>query len=256
MTVNRHNLKGEVRMRKTVIACVWILSLVASSLAESAWFAEGRGGVTWLQGTSSSENSGASFGGGGDVSQIDFDAGSSIGGMIGRSFSDGNWAVGLSFDHLVSDTSFEASFPFENQVSIFEGQAESDVVMVNLLRRFRLSTGSHPVSLLIGAGVGAAFNSLVDITEDFRGGDGVADEIIAEDSNTDFAARGTCAIDYAVNNWMSIQISGNAFYLGTFQTGNSRTGPVSLASMTQDIEPYVLDDIWGIGVLAGITVHF
>ena len=242
-------------MNKTVIACIWILSLASSGLAESAWFAEGRGGVTLLQVTSSSKDSGAAFGGGGDVSQIDFDAGSSIGGMVGRFFSDGNWAVGLSLDHLVSDTSFEASFPFQNQVSIFEGKAESDVVMVNLLRRFRLSTGSHPVSLLVGVGIGAAFNSLVDITEDFRGGDGIPDEKIAEDNNIDFAARGACVLDYALNDWISIQISGNAFYLGTFQTGNSRTGPVSLASMTQDIEPYVLD-AWGMGVLAGISVRF
>lgn len=227
------------------------LSLIASPNAVAAdgdWFVGVGGGFAWLEGSSDTTNGGAAFGGGGTVSNVDFDSASTYGALLGRRVG-GGWALALSYDHVGADVSFIANFAAAPGLpSAFAGEVDSDIVMLNAIYSAPLSTGNPRWSIHAGAAAGVALNTM-SVTEDFFPFNGVPDQTLAEGDNTSFAARGTLGIGYALDECWALHGSASIFTLGDFETGATRSPPVS------PITPYEVD-AWGYGLTFGLTARF
>jgi hypothetical protein len=232
-------------------ASVLALSLIASPHAVAAdgdWFVGAGGGFAWLEGGSDTTNGGAAFGGGGTVSNVDFDSATTYGALLGRRIG-GGWALALSYDHVDADVSFIANFAAAPGFpSAFAGEVDSDIVMLGLIYAAPLSTTNPRWSYHVGAAAGVAFNTMA-VTEDFFPFNGVADQTLAEGDNTSFAARGTVGLGYALDECWGLHASASVFTLGDFETGATRSPPVSA------ITPYEVD-AWGYGLTLGVTARF
>lgn len=221
---------------------------VSAHAAEGDWFFGAGGGIAWLEGSSDTTNGGAAFGGGGTVTDVEFDDVSTYGALLGRRIGDG-WAVAISYDHVDADVSFVANYAaLPLDPSAFSGNAKSEVLMLNALYSGLLSTTDSDWSFHLSAAAGVAINSL-DVTEDFNVWDGVPDVALASGDTNDFAARGTAGIGYAFAERWAVHGSASIFTLGTFETGSTRRAPL------ETITPYEVD-AWGFGLTIGITKRF
>ena len=230
------------------VAGLAFASCMATAHAEETkWFAGAQGGVVWLQASSDTTNGGAAPGGGGTVVNEDFDTGSSVGVFIGHPYND-HWSVALSYDHISADVGFDATFPL-SATTRFAGTANSDLVLLNGIYTTPWGDAGTRWGFTASAGLGVAFNSLSDVTEDFPPFNGVPDRFLADGDETQFAARGTLGATYALDECWSLHAEGSVFTLGSFSTGSSRNAPV------QAITPYEID-AWGYGLSAGIVARF
>ncbi|MEQ1755525.1 MAG: outer membrane beta-barrel protein [Micropepsaceae bacterium] len=239
------NLKLALSLTSVSLAAV---AFSATANAEGTnWYAGIQGGVVWLQASSDTTNGGAAFGGGGTVHNEDFDTGTSVGVFLGHRYSD-NWSLALSYDHVSADVSYDVSYVFAAP-SRFEGTADSDLVLLNAIYSTPWGDAGTRWGFTASAGLGVAFNSLNDVTEDFTVFNGVADRFLADGDETQFAARGTLGATYALDECWALHAEGSVFTLGTFSTGSSRTAPLDL------ITPYEID-AWGYGLSAGVVARF
>jgi hypothetical protein len=218
-----------------------------ANAASSDWFAGAQAGAVWLQGSSDTINGGTAAGGGGTVSNENFDSGTSYGVFIGRNCNK-NWSIALSYDRISADLTFDASYPF-SVPSRFSGTADSDLVLLNAIYVTPWGSEGTRWGFTASAGAGVAFNSLNGVTEDGAPFNGVADKTLADGDDTNFAARGTIGATYALDETWALHAEGSVFTLGSFSTGNSRTAPA------EAITPYEVD-AWGYGISAGIVARF
>ena len=227
---------------------VSLLAVASAGAADNDWFVGIDGGFAWLEGGSETTNGGAAFGGGGTVSQVDFDDAVTYGALLGRRIGD-DWALAVSYDHVDADVSFIANYTaLPGSPSSFAGDVDSDVLMLNVIYSASLSSVDPRLSIHVAAGAGATWNTMA-VNEDFTPFDGVPNRTIAEGDNTSFAARGTLGMSYAVDERWALHGSASIFSLGDFETGDSRSPPV------QPIVPYEVD-AWGYAVTLGVSAGF
>lgn len=232
---------------RTILATVALGSLAAvmpAAAGDSGWFVAGTGGFVWLQGDSDTTDGGGPAGGGGTAHDVDFDNGYTYGVMLGKSVGD-NWSLALSYDHISSDVSFISTFKTANP-SRYEGDATSDVIMLNAIYSAPFSDSRFAFHLSAAAGV--TFNSIEDMTEDFTVFNGVPDTLLDDGDKTGFAGRVTMGLSYALDDCWSLHGEGSIFTLSTYETGDNR-------SPGGAIVPYELD-AWGYGLTFGVVARF
>lgn len=227
-------------------AALAALAMTAPAIAaDSGWFVAGSGGFIWLQGDSDTTNGGVPAGGGGTAHDVDFDNGYSYGAMIGTRVGN-RWSLALSYDHISSDVSFIANFPVPSP-SRYEGNAESDVILLNAIYSAPFSDSRFTFHASAGAGI--TINSIEDMTEDFTPFNGVPNQFLVDGEKTGFAGRVTAGLSYALDDCWALHGEGSIFTLSTYETGDSRSPP------TAAIVPYELD-AWGYGVTFGVVARF
>lgn len=221
------------------------LALTAPAVAgDSGWFVGASGGFIWLQGDSDTTNGGGPTGGGGRAHDVDFDNGYSYGALLGKRVGD-RWSLALSYDHISSDVSFITTFNIGNP-SLYEGSAESDVVLLNAIYSAPFSDSRFTFHASAGAGV--TFNSIEDLTEDFTPFNGVPDTLVDNGDKTGFAGRVTVGLSYALDECWALHGEGSIFTLSTYETGDNRTPGGAIV-------PYELD-AWGYGLTFGVVARF
>lgn len=227
--------------------------LVAACLASSPALAGDAGFFADLEllsgaasGSSNTTDGGASWAGGGVVDNVRFGTAWGVGGHLGYHF-DSNLSMRLGYRHLQGGMSWDATYPAYSIMSLFKGNAASDIVLTSLAHEFVLS---EKTSFEASAGAGIAINSLSDILEM----DQASSDIYAylkDHTRLSPAAEIGASIRHQITANVSLGLSGSVIYSGGFETGTSR----SVSNVDEPITPYRIDDVWraNLGVSARMS---
>lgn len=237
-------------MPKHLTASAMILLLFSPTLAaaqESGFFAGLDLSAGAAFGSSTTRDGGAPWAGGGIVDKVSFGALSGVGVRAGYRF-DPTFSTFGSLDFLRGDVRWRASYPLFGVQSTFEGAAVSTVIMGNLAGDFALG---ETTVLRARAGFGLSLNTLADIVEtEMATGTFVAD--VAQRMRVSPAARIGVGIAQQIAPGAEFGIETGLTYVGSFETGDSRTGNLGATA----IKPYRIDDVWAANVSASLRVEF
>jgi hypothetical protein len=202
---------------------------------DDAFFAGVDFSVGAAHGSSSTTDGGASFAGGGVVTDVDFGGSTMIGGHVGYRI-DSALSGFISYQHHSGDIRWSVDFPMFAVSSGFGGTAISDAVTGNLAYEIPVSEAA---AVRIAAGAGLAFNRLSGIVET-DSGTGIFLADVESHTRLSAVARVEAGLRYRIAPRVALGLKGSFSYAGGFGTGDTRSGNLGVT----EINPYRIGDVW------------
>lgn len=223
-----------LKLKRILVQLACWLAIPGVAFAQDAGFFVGIDTIGSVgYGTPTTTTAGAYAGGGGSLSDIRFGAAVNLGGHVGYRF-DGPLSVSISYQHLASSIAWTTHFKANNDVTFMEGNAQSDVVLVNLgLDLLSSETTTIGASL----GLGFAHNQLFEITETTQAPGGFGADINPGQS-TGLAAQIGLSLTQKLTDNAVLALGGSFGYSGEFETADSRT---THTGSIHKISPYTFE---------------
>ncbi|WP_322998443.1 autotransporter domain-containing protein [Castellaniella sp.] len=231
-----------------LILVITAAALPATAAAQAPGFFAGldvSGGIA--RGSSSTQDGGAAFAGGGVVENVKFGNTTGIGGHVGYQIDPAVSAF-ISYQYTRGDIDWDAHFPRFGVASSFSGDATSHTILANIAYDWPLSEAT---TIRATAGLGVTFNTLSGVTEREKPSSAFASNVADHTEAGPTGQLGAAIQHYITPNAM-LSLNVSAAYVGAFRTGDTREGNLGVTQIT----PYEIRDTWRMNLGASVRMRF